>query len=130
MTTYSGKIEFPALHDPRFPVHAVAEKLEPYLRLIVEKIHPERVVLFGSYAYGEPTEHSDFDLLIVRRGIRSAKASNIEIRNLIWYLQAPPVSFTFLSRTPEEVEEKLRRGSPIFHDIINRGVTLYASKAN
>ena len=121
---------FPALRDPRYPVHAVAEKLEPYLLRIVERFRPELIVLFGSYAYGHPTNDSDFDLLIVRKGIASAKASNIEIRNAIWGLGGPPLSFTFLSRTPEQVEEKLKGGSPIFRDIVNKGVTLYAAKAN
>jgi predicted nucleotidyltransferase len=130
MTNQKQKIEFPALYDPRFPVHAVAARLEPYLRVIVERFQPEKVVLFGSYAYGDPTDHSDFDLLIIRKGIRSSKASNLEIRNAIWDIKAPAASFTFLSRTPEEVENKLKRGSPIFQDIINRGVTLYAAQAN
>ncbi len=124
------RIEFHALSDSRYPVHTVAGKLEPYLRLIVEKFHPERIVLFGSYAYGTPTEHSDFDLLIIRKDIQSTKASNIEIRNAIWDLEAPAVSFTFLSRTPEELEEKLKRGSPIYRDIITKGITLYAAQAN
>lgn len=41
------------------------EKLKP---LIIEKLkllNPDRVILFGSYAYGEPTDESDLDLYIV-----------------------------------------------------------------
>jgi predicted nucleotidyltransferase len=130
MSKNKNNIEFPALRDPRYPVHTVAEKLEPYLRTIVERFRPEKVVLFGSYAYGQPTIHSDFDLLVVRKGILSSKESNLEIRNAIWDVQTPPVSFTFLSRTPEEIEQKLKRGSPIFRDILNNGVTLYVAQAN
>lgn len=39
-----------------------------YIPLIVEKIkltHPEKIILFGSYAYGEPAEESDLDILVV-----------------------------------------------------------------
>jgi uncharacterized protein len=41
---------------------------EKYIPLLVERIitaSPERIILFGSYAYGEPTEDSDIDILIV-----------------------------------------------------------------
>lgn len=37
--------------------HEIIERLKP--------IHPEKVILFGSYAYGEPNKDSDIDLLVV-----------------------------------------------------------------
>ena len=120
-------IRFPKLRDPRYPVHKIADQLEPYLKLIVEKFHPEKVILFGSQAYGEPTVHSDVDLLIVRRGIRSSRDSNIEIREALWDVDAPPTSFTLLSRTPEELQEKIESGSPVYQEIISKGVMLYAA---
>jgi len=39
-----------------------------YIPLIIEKLkstHPEKIILFGSYAYGEPTDDSDLDILVV-----------------------------------------------------------------
>src|SRR5437667_7067270 len=102
---YKAPLEFPAFRDPRYPISRMADVLEPYLRAIVEKIHPEKIILFGSYAYGHPTEHSDFDLLVIRRGIRFSKESNLEIRRAIREVDAPPAPFTFLSRTPEELEK-------------------------
>lgn len=36
--------------------------------LLIEKLklaQPEKIILFGSYAYGNPTENSDIDLLVV-----------------------------------------------------------------
>lgn len=39
-----------------------------YIPLIVEKLkttNPEKIILFGSYAYGEPSEESDLDILVV-----------------------------------------------------------------
>src|SRR5436190_24183514 len=108
---YNAPLRFPALRDPRYPVHRIADQLEPYLRLIVERFHPEKIILFGSQAYGEPTEHSDVDLLIIRRGITSEKHSNLEVRDAIWDAPAPPLSFTFLSKTPERVQEKLAQHS-------------------
>jgi uncharacterized protein len=120
-------LEFPALREPRFPIHKAADQIEPYLRTLVERIQPEKIILFGSYAYGQPDEHSDFDLLVIRRGIESSKSSNIEIRRALRNVAAPPASFTFLSRTPEEFQAKLEQGSPVYEDIAEKGVVLYAA---
>lgn len=41
---------------------------ENYIPLIVEKLlptQPEKIILFGSYAYGNPTDSSDLDILVV-----------------------------------------------------------------
>src|SRR2546427_795886 len=119
---YAAPLQFPALRDPQYPVSRIADVLEPYLRAIVEKVHPDKIILFGSYAYGQPTEHSDFDLLVIRRGIRFSKESNLEIRRAIREVDAPAASFTFLSRTPEGLEQKLREHSPIYEDITRKGV--------
>lgn len=118
---------FPALYDPRYPVHKSAALLEPYLEAIVDRIRPEKIILFGSQAYGEPTRDSDYDLLVVRKGIHSAKDSNIEIRQAIWNVLAPPQSFTFLSTTPEEYDSRVADGDFVYRDIAERGVLLYAA---
>ena len=118
---------FPALHDSRYPVHKLADQLEPYLRVIVENFHPQRIVLFGSQAYGQPTEHSDVDLLIVRHGIASEKESNLAIRRALWEVPGPRPSFTFLSKTPEDVAAALAAHDPFFEDIIGQGLELYAA---
>ena len=59
------------LRDPRYPVHKIADRLLPYLRVLVEQFHPEQVILFGSCAYGHPDLHSDVDLLVVKELERS-----------------------------------------------------------
>jgi len=84
-TTEARSLSFPALHDPRAPVHRIAE---PFLRVIVERFQPEKAILFGSQAYGHPTENRDADLLIVRRGIDSENESNLEIRKAFWSVKA------------------------------------------
>jgi predicted nucleotidyltransferase len=124
---YRAATAFPTLHNPRYPVSRVAFRLEPYLRAIVEKARPDRIILFGSHAYGTPTEHSDFDLLVIRRGIASSKESNLEIRRAFWDVAAPPESFTLLSQTPEGLEQKLRSGSFIYREIMDKGVEVYAA---
>ncbi|MCW5551019.1 MAG: nucleotidyltransferase domain-containing protein [Verrucomicrobiae bacterium] len=125
---YRTATDFPALHDPRYPVHRIANRLEPFVRAIVDQVHPEKIILFGSYAYGEPNEHSDVDLLVIRRNIVSEKASNLEIRHAFDSVPGPLFSFTILSKTPERIANRLAIKSPFYQDIVGKGVELYAAQ--
>lgn len=118
---------FPALHDPRYPIHRIAERLEPYLQVIVERFHPERIILFGSYAYGQPDRDSDLDLLVIRRNIPSERASNLEIAHAFWEVPGPRPSFTILSKTPERIAERLAVKSPLYEEIVGKGLEVYAA---
>ena len=124
---YRTALDFPALDDPRYPVHLVADQIKPYLRVIVERFHPERIILFGSYAYGQPDSGSDFDLLIIRRDIASEKASNLEIAKAFWDVPGPRPAFTILSKTPERIAERLLVKSSYYEDIIGKGLEVYAA---
>jgi uncharacterized protein len=130
MGVLATAVAFPGLNDAPYPVSRVASLLEPYLQAIVERVRPLRIVLFGSYAYGSPTEHSDFDLLVIRPDIRSSKESNIELRMAIKDVEAPPASFTFLSQTPEGLRDKIKSGSFIYREIVEKGIELYAAQAD
>jgi len=125
----ASELSFPALNDPRFPVHRVASRLEPYLRAIVERIHPEKIILFGSYAYGQPTMHSDFDLLVVRRGITDERLSNLEIRRAFDSVPGVPPPFTIVSKTPARIAAQLANRSALYEEIIGKGLVLYAAEA-
>lgn len=115
------------LRDPRYPAHRIADTLLPYLRALVERIRPEKVILFGSYAYGQPDDHSDFDLLVIRRGFASEKASNMEIRRAFWDVPGRRPSFTLITKTPEQIAERLAKNSPFYEEIVNKGLEVYAA---
>ena len=76
----SGKIREDVLRDSRYPVHSIAEKLLPYLNVLMEKFEPEQVFLFGSYAYGNPDRGSDVDLLVVKKMEKSSREEATAIR--------------------------------------------------
>ena len=40
--------------------------IQNILRKLIEEYTPEKVILFGSYAYGDPDPDSDIDLLIIK----------------------------------------------------------------
>ena len=50
------------------------EQIQAVVRRIVEGYAPDKIILFGSYAYGVPHEHSDLDLLITREASEKKRA--------------------------------------------------------
>ena len=99
------------------------ERLQEVVRRIVEAFDPERIILFGSYARGEPTPHSDVDLLIVMEdGGRPA-----ERRMAISRLFRPrPFPMDILVYTPAEIQHALTLRDPFILETLERGKTLYA----
>lgn len=95
-------------------IHALIER-------IVQAYHPERIVLFGSYAYGTPTVNSDVDLLVVLpfEGKGSRKA--VEILNTL----EPEFSVDLLVRTPEQVRQRLAWNDFFLREVIEKGKILY-----
>jgi predicted nucleotidyltransferase len=47
--------------SPDIPLSAIRR----FARQVAERFHPEKIILFGSYAYGTPHEESDVDLMII-----------------------------------------------------------------
>jgi uncharacterized protein len=88
---------------------------------IVEQFHPEKVILFGSYAYGEPTEDSDIDLMLVMdyegRDIHQA----MQIYRALNY----PGMLDLKIRTPAEMVERNKPEYVLTWTVINKGRTLY-----
>jgi predicted nucleotidyltransferase len=80
------------------------EQIQAVVRRIVEGYAPDKIILFGSYAYGVPHEHSDLDLLIIKE---KAEAKRVErstnVWRLLWEHNVPPMDI--LIRTPAEMEK-------------------------
>lgn len=95
---------------------------------IVERLkrdyQPEKIILFGSYAYGEPTEDSDIDLLIVKETNQRPIDRRVEVRKLV-YDPKRTIAFSPLVYTPEEIEQRLSLGDDFINEILQKGEILY-----
>lgn len=87
---------------------------------IAARFHPERIYLFGSYAYGTPHQDSDVDLLVVM-------SARNEINQAIRIRQATdhPFPLDLIVRTPENLRWRLAAGDWFLREIVNRGRLLY-----
>ena len=82
----------------------MAVELEAVLDRVVSAADPDRVILFGSRAYGKEKADSDFDLLVIKAGIKHRRALATEkvYRNLAGI----PASVDIVVETPEGLEKK------------------------
>jgi len=89
---------------------------------IVKHFHPDKVILFGSRAWGEPTIESDLDILVVMdlEGSPIRKAS--EISRIVRPKFLP---MDIIVRTPDEIEHRIGIGDPFIKRIMNKGKVLY-----
>jgi uncharacterized protein len=122
----SPQIREDVIRDPQHPLHQIADQLLPYLRILVDQFHPEQVILFGSYAYGQPTCDSDVDLLIVKPILDGRVKDKVAIRRAWWPLlrHSGPLSFDLLLVTPEEFNSSQWTACGFHTEIKNRGIRI------
>ena len=120
------RIREEVLRDPRYPLHRIADRLLPYLRVLVEQFQPEQVILFGSYAYGTPDEDSDVDLLVVKAIGKSTICERRDIlkawRPIRWAAKSLP--FELLLISPAEHQKRLAQGGAFYTSITRDGLVL------
>jgi predicted nucleotidyltransferase len=88
---------------------------------VATKVRPQRIVLFGSYAYGTPTEDSDVDLLIIMnyRGDNADKSA--KIRGLV----PRPFPMDLLVRNESEIKRRIAGNDFFLKEVIEKGLVLY-----
>ena len=99
---------------------------EDAVRQVIERIRdgysPERIVLFGSHVWGEPTAHSDLDVLVIKE---TPQREAQRIRDVSRLLQPRPLPLDILVKTPEEIQQRLDVGDPFIRRIVEHGRVAY-----
>lgn len=88
---------------------------------IARDFQPERIILFGSYAYGRPRPDSDVDLLIVLPFEGKGFRKSLEILDRI----SPDFSVDLLARQPQDTARRYAEGDPLIREALDRGRVLY-----
>ncbi len=96
-------------------------EIEDVARRIARDFHPERIVLFGSYARRTASRDSDVDLLVVMPFTGKAFHRSLEILNRL------DVRFPIdlIARRPDDVDRRYREGDPLIRDALDHGKVLY-----
>lgn len=97
--------------------------IQDFANRVAQAYRPERIILFGSYAYGRPTEDSDVDLLVVLPYEGRGVWKSLEMLNRF----DPQLGIDLLVRTPEELRQRLEWGDFFLREITEKGTVLYES---
>ena len=100
----------------------VSKTLPQAVKKIIETIKPEKIILFGSYAYGKPTPDSDVDLLVIMK-TRKTRRERVIAVSLSLYPRPFPVDI--IVKTPKEIETDIKKGSLVIREIMKKGRVLY-----
>jgi uncharacterized protein len=99
------------------------ESIKEVAEQIAREFHPQKIILFGSYAYGTPRDDSDVDMLIVMpyegNGLHKAVEiiQKVESRFLV----------DLLVRTPEQLRQRIEWNDFFHKEITEKGKVLYES---
>jgi predicted nucleotidyltransferase len=99
------------------------QKIPELREKIVETLDPEKIILFGSYAWGKPNSSSDVDLLIIQNTQGSRRQKQIELRKKLFKFDVPT---DLLVYTQAELDYRLELEDFFFKKIINEGKVIYA----
>ncbi len=94
-------------------------------KLIVERlrsIDPTKIILFGSYAYGNPSDDSDLDICIVKKEVKSKIKEKREIRKK---LRDILIAKDILVPSEKEFEFYKNQYGSVFMDINQKGIVLW-----
>ena len=101
-------------------------QIQAVVARIVEGYQPDRIILFGSYAYGTPTDDSDLDLLVIKDADQRPKiARQVEVRMAAYALDNPAMDVLVLNAT-EEARVRQNR-FVVEYTALEQGRLLYAA---
>ena len=95
--------------------------ISSFAQKVARQFNPHKIILFGSYAYGKPTEDSDVDMLIIMpfKGKGAHKATEILLAT------DPRFPIDLLVRTPQQIRTRIKLGDFFIRKITQKGKVLY-----
>ncbi|MEI6827068.1 MAG: nucleotidyltransferase domain-containing protein [Desulfuromonadales bacterium] len=90
---------------------------------ITSSVHPSKIFLFGSYAYGTPTSDSDLDLAVIIQDVKSKHKESVKLYKLLREIGLPK---DIIVSSLEEFDFYKNEPGSIFKTINEKGVVLYA----
>jgi uncharacterized protein len=85
-------------------------------------LQPEKIILFGSYAYGIPNENSDLDICVVRKDYQNKWQEKVKMRELLNNIRMP---IDILNPKTDEFEFYRNEINSVYYDIDKKGILLW-----
>ncbi|MEW5829528.1 MAG: nucleotidyltransferase domain-containing protein [Chloroflexota bacterium] len=113
----------PSVFSPPLTKPVPKRTIRAVVKHIAEKFQPEEIILFGSYAYGNPEPSSDVDLLVVMETPEGELKTSLEILQSL-----PRITFSIdiLARSRSTIKRRREMGDRFMKEITTKGKVLYA----
>lgn len=105
---------------------AIQAVIQEIVRRLVAEYAPQKIILFGSYAYGQPGKDSDIDLLIIKV-TQERFSDRLDAVRRVAAGAHRRIPFEPIVLTPEEVEQRLKVGDQFIAEIVQKGKVLHAA---
>ncbi len=101
------------------------DKISEIVNKIAFGYNPEKIILFGSYTAGNPSEDSDLDLFVIKETDLPRPQRVVQVRKMIYGALIP---IDLIIYTPKEVDEARDKKFGFVYEVLNTGKTLYEQK--
>jgi predicted nucleotidyltransferase len=98
------------------------DKISEIVNKIARGYNPEKIILFGSYALGNPNEDSDLDLFIIKDTDLPRPQRTMHVRKIIYGSLIP---IDLIVYTPKEIDESKGNIYGFVYEVLTTGKTLY-----
>lgn len=100
------------------------KKIREVSKFVVKKFSPEKIILFGSYAWGKPNKNSDVDFCIITKTKNTSKTKR-EIDGAIF---PRPFAIDIIIYTPKQFSDRLKEDDFFVKELSTKGKILYEKK--
>src|SRR3954462_7989166 len=87
-----------------------------FARQVAERFQPDKIILFGSHAYGTPHADSDVDILVIMPA-RNQLDQAFKIHSTL----LPPFPLDIIVRTPHNIQWRLAEGDSFLSEVTTKG---------
>ena len=96
----------------------------------IKQFNPEKIILFGSYAYGTPTDDSDVDLFVVKNiDLKDIRETRIEIRRSLFKIRYEnQIEVDLLVDNEDHINYRINIGDKFYEELTTKGKILYAKQ--
>lgn len=102
----------------------LAKALDRIVAILIAEYHPEKIILFGSFASGRTHEGSDLDLVIIKDTAQRPIDRQVEVYGLV----KPEVGIDLFIYTPQEFKDLETMGYSLVKEIVTQGKVLYEAR--
>ncbi len=99
--------------------------LKRIVEAIVEVLDPDAIILFGSRARGDHAEDSDYDILVLKEGVKPEERRRLQWKIRLSALMEGIAGVDVIVQSPERFEELKDLWHLVYYDIYREGVVVY-----